>query len=62
MQYLTQPRKEDVMIMAQLLKAVAVDLLSDYVQTAHLNKPNDTRVECSIAVFTNRRHYTKLGT
>jgi len=25
MQYLTQPRKEDVMFMAQLLKAVSLD-------------------------------------
>jgi len=34
-----QPRKEDVMFMAQLLKAVALDPLSDYGKTALLNKP-----------------------
>lgn len=45
MQYLTQPRKEQVLFMAQLLnitweeKAVALDPLSDYGKTAPLNKP-----------------------
>jgi len=38
MQYLTQPRKEDVMFMAQLVKAVTLDPLSDYGKTAPLNK------------------------
>lgn len=34
-----KPRKEDVMFMAQLLKAVALDPLSDYGKIALLNKP-----------------------
>jgi len=62
MQYLTQLRKEDVMFMAQLLKAVALDPLSNYGKTAPLNKPNDTRVVRSIAVSTNRRRYMEWGT
>jgi len=37
MQYLTQPRKED-MFMAQIVKAVTLDPLSDYGKTAPLNK------------------------
>ena len=50
------------MFMAQLLKAMAMDPLSDYGKTAPLNKPNDTRVVRSIAVSINRRRYMEWGT